>query len=88
MTRPLTILGLALLLPILGAGAAAAQSQTGTGGGPASTVTAPNTSSVGRVMPPGRGAGEATPNDRRDRTTNEAQDDKIMPGICVGCSPK
>ncbi|MGU3663421.1 hypothetical protein ACLBX9_04440 [Methylobacterium sp. A49B] len=88
MTRPLPTLGLALLLPILAAGAALAQSQTGTGGGPASTATAPNTSSVGRVMPPSRGAGDATPDDRRDRTPREAENDKIMRGICVGCSPK
>ncbi|MCJ2054293.1 hypothetical protein [Methylobacterium sp. J-070] len=88
MTRPMNVLGLAILLPVLAAGAAAAQSQTGTGGGPASTATAPNASSVGRVMPPSRGAGDATADDRRERTPQEAQDDKLMRGICIGCSPK
>ncbi|WP_426315629.1 hypothetical protein ACN9MF_12410 [Methylobacterium fujisawaense] len=88
MTRPLTTLGLAIFLPVLAASAAAAQAQTGTGGGPASTATAPNTSSLGRVMPPSRGAGAATPDDRRTLTPNEAQNDRIMRGICNGCAPK
>ena len=88
MTRPLTIVGLSILLPVLATGTALAQPQTGTGGSPASTATAPNTSSVGRVMPPSRGAGEATPDYRRDRTPRETQNDKVMRGICVGCSPK
>ncbi|MEE7489797.1 hypothetical protein [Methylobacterium oryzae] len=88
MIRPLTKLGLALLMPILAVSAAAAQTQTGTGGGPASTATAPNTSSVGRVMPPSRGAGAATPDDRRVRTPREAQNDRLMRGICIGCAPR
>ncbi|MCJ2055749.1 hypothetical protein MKL09_04180 [Methylobacterium sp. J-048] len=88
MTRTITILGLSALLPMLAATAAAAQSQTGTGGGPTSTVTAPHTSPVGRTMPPVSGAGEATPNDRRNRTREQIQDDKISQGICIGCSPK
>jgi hypothetical protein len=88
MTRPITILGLSILLPLLAATAAAAQAQTGTGGGPATTAPAPNTSSVGRVMPPSRGAGEATPDDRRERTPQEAQNDKVMRGICIGCAAK
>ncbi|KAA0123792.1 hypothetical protein CIW48_11855 [Methylobacterium sp. P1-11] len=88
MTRPLTTLSLALLLPVLATGAALAQVQTGTGGGPASTATAPNTSSVGRVMPPSRGAGAETPDDRLERTPREADNDKLMRGICIGCAPK
>ena len=88
MTRPLTILGLSTLLPLLAMGSTSAQAQTGTGGGPATTATAPNTSSVGRVMPPSRGAGEAMADDRRDRTARESQNDEVMRGICVGCSPK
>ncbi|MBP2495171.1 hypothetical protein ABID82_004844 [Methylobacterium sp. PvP062] len=87
MIRPLTTLGLALVLPLLAATAAAAQAQTGTGGGPASTATAPNTSSVGRVMP-SRGAGAATPDDRRVRTPREAKNDRLMRGICIGCAPR
>jgi len=88
MKRQASTLCLSLLLPVLATGAALAQAQTGTGGGPTSTATAPNASSVERVMPPSRGAGAATPDDRRDRTPREAQNDKVMRGICVGCSPK
>ncbi|MBE7201726.1 MAG: hypothetical protein INR70_28520, partial [Parafilimonas terrae] len=54
----LPILAPALALLTLGAVAplpARAQAQTGTGGGPTSTVTAPNTSAVGRTMPPAGG---------------------------------
>jgi hypothetical protein len=78
MTRPTTILALSLVLAL----GAAAQAQTGT----AATATAPNTSSLGRVMPPSRGAREATPADRRPRA--EAKNDKIMRGICIGCAAK
>ena len=69
---------------------ALAQAGTGTGGGPASTVTAPNTSAVGRTMPPAGGdAGSATAgDDRRQRTPEQKQDDKITNGICIGCGPK
>ncbi|MDP4003146.1 hypothetical protein [Methylobacterium sp. NEAU K] len=88
MNRAITILGLSILMPALGTTAASAQAQTGTGGGPTSTVTAPHTSTVGRTMPPGAGAGAATPGDRRDRTQEQVQDDKISRGICIGCSPK
>lgn len=69
---------------------ALAQAATGTGGGPTSTVTAPNTSAVGRTMPPAGGdAGAATAtDDRRQRTPEQKHDDKITKGICVGCGPK
>ncbi|TNC07512.1 hypothetical protein FF100_32290 [Methylobacterium terricola] len=59
--------------------------QTGTGGGPRSTITAPNTSSVGQVMPrPGQPDARI---ERRidDRTRMERTDDRIDSGICVGC---
>ncbi|TXN46470.1 hypothetical protein [Methylobacterium sp. WL7] len=88
MTRTITILGLAALLPVLANTAASAQAQTGTGGGPTSTITAPHTSSVGQTMPPASGAGAATVNDRRDRTRQQIEDDKISQGICIGCAPK
>jgi hypothetical protein len=32
--------------------------------------------------------GAATADDRRDRTRQQIQDDKISQGICIGCSPK
>ncbi|MEH3119074.1 MAG: hypothetical protein PGN25_16170 [Methylorubrum populi] len=66
--------------------AAQAPTQTGTGGGPGSTIYVPNTSSVGRTMPPAGGGGE-----RRDSTVSEREsrmekkDDKIDTGICIGC---
>ncbi|WP_191970125.1 hypothetical protein [Methylobacterium planeticum] len=68
--------------------AAQAPAQTGTGGGPASTVTAPNTSSVGRTKPPGAAAGGITPGDRTERTPQEKADDQIQKGICIGCNAK
>lgn len=74
-----------------GTGAALAQAATtGTGGGPASTVTAPHTSAVGRTMPPAGGdAGAATAGDNRERRTPEQKtDDNITKGICIGCGPK
>ena len=71
--------------------AAAAQTpQTGTGGGPTSTVTAPNTSAVGRTMPPAGGGldridrSESRSIDRETRT--ERKNDKIDTGICIGCN--
>ncbi|WP_238184165.1 hypothetical protein [Methylobacterium trifolii] len=88
MSHLLTALSL-LVLTVLGAPSAArAQAQTGTGGGPASTVTAPNTSTVGRTKPPGAAAGAETPGDRRERTPEEKQNDKIQKGICIGCGAK
>lgn len=73
-----------------GSAAALAQATTGTGGGPGSTVTAPNTSTVGRTMPPAGGdAGAATAGESRERRTQEQKvDDKITQGICIGCGPK
>ncbi|NGM33193.1 hypothetical protein G4G93_04480 [Methylobacterium sp. DB0501] len=59
--------------------------QTGTGGGPRSTITAPNTSSVGQVMPhPGR-TDERLERRIDDRTREERVDDRIDSGICAGC---
>ncbi|MGU3537877.1 hypothetical protein [Methylobacterium sp. A54F] len=68
--------------------AAQAPAQTGTGGGPTSTVTAPNTSTVGRTKPPGAAAGGATSADREERTPQMKQDDKIQKGICIGCGAR
>ncbi|WP_238272224.1 hypothetical protein, partial [Methylobacterium cerastii] len=95
-TRPISVFVLAAALAsslpgqgflpgqVFLAGQALAQAETGTGGGAASTVTAPNTSRVGRTMPPSTGAGAATADDRRTRTPNEKQDDQLMRGICIG----
>ena len=84
-----------LLATILSAAfttAAAAQSppQTGTGGSPSSTVTAPNTSAVGRTMPPAGGGldridrSESRSIERETRT--ERRNDAIDTGICIGCN--
>ena len=62
---------------------------TGTGGGPTSTFYAPNTSPVGRVMPPGRGAGPESGAPNRDRPAAQQREaDNIMRGICIGCGAK
>lgn len=61
--------------------------QTGTGGGANSTIYAPNTSPVGRTMPPVGGGGPRRDADNPDRkTTMERKDDKIDTGICIGCN--
>lgn len=85
-TRLLSAFALAAVTVSSLPGQAFAQAQTGTGGGPASTVTAPNTSNIGRTKPPGAAAGAATADDRRARTPNEKHDDQLMRGICIGCS--
>lgn len=60
--------------------------QTGTGGGPTSTIYAPNTSSVGRTMPPAGAGGERRDSTNMDRESRmERKDDKIDTGICIGC---
>ncbi|HEV7439329.1 MAG TPA: hypothetical protein VGN94_06845 [Methylobacterium sp.] len=90
--RPATprALAAALSLTILAILPASAQApgQTGTGGSPTSTVTAPNTSAVGRTKPPGAAAGGVTPTDRNERTPQQKQDEKIQQGICIGCGAK
>ncbi len=87
MPRPTLALWLAALA-LAAPSAARAQAQTGTGGGPSSTITAPNTSTVGRTMPPSSGAGSATANDRTERTQQMKEDDRIQKGICIGCGAK
>jgi len=59
--------------------------QTGTGGGPRSTITAPNTSAVGKVMPHGGGGDARMERGIDARTRLERADDRIDGGICVGC---
>jgi len=80
---------LAAILVLAAPAAALAQepTQTGTGGGPASTFYAPNTSPVGRVMPPGR-AGAPNQQDADRTTQREKEADNIMRGICIGCGAK
>jgi hypothetical protein len=68
--------------------AAQAPAQTGTGGGPTSTVTAPNTSAVGRTKPPGGGRRRRHARRPRRRTPQQKEDDQIQKGICIGCNAK
>ena len=85
-TNRIFTLAAAAVLAASVSGQALAQAQTGTGGGPTSTITAPNTSSVGQTMPrPGAG-GATNLGDRETRTANEKKDDQLMRGICIGCS--
>ncbi len=65
---------------------AQAPAQTGTGGGAATTVTAPNTSAVGRTMPRGGGADAEMERNLDRRTPQQAKDDEISKGICIGCN--
>lgn len=84
-TRGISALALAAAVAASWSGQAFAQAQTGTGGGPSTTITAPNTSSVGQTVPrPGGGANNL--GDRETRTANEKKDDQLMRGICIGCS--
>ena len=79
----------AALTAVLAAPAfAQAPAQTGTGGDPASSVYAPNTSAVGRTMPPAGGGGarrERDANNPDRETAMERKNDKIDTGICIGC---
>lgn len=78
---------LALTLTVATAGFAAAQTdRTGTGGGPLSTDRAPNVTATGQTKPPSRGASPAE--DAQARTRNDAEQDKLTKGICIGCAPK
>lgn len=77
---------MALALCTLGSTSALAQKpvdETGTGGGPTSTVTAPNTSPVGRTMP--RPGGPDVDRNLDRKTPQEKKADKMMDGICRGC---
>lgn len=81
--------GLAALSLTLSAPLAAqtvAPDQTGTGGGPASTITAPNTNSLGVTKPPGTslGPGEVPPPAVQER--ERARLNKIERSICDGCN--
>ena len=81
----------ALLVVALGSAGPLAQAQglpdqTGTGGGPRSTITAPNTSSVGQTVPHPGAADQRLERRIDDRTRQERVDDRIDTGICVGCN--
>lgn len=84
MLRPYA---LALTLTLASAGLAAAQAdRTGTGGGPLSTERSGNVTATGQTKPPSRGASPAE--NTQARTRNDAEQDKLTKGICIGCAPK
>ncbi len=80
----------AILVGAFGASAVRAQepAETGTGGGPATTIYAPNTSSVGKTKPPGAAAGAGEREDQDARTVEQKKTDDVMKGICIGCGVK
>lgn len=82
------ILAAILAAGLIGPAAAQGPGQTGTGGSPGSTITAPNTSALGRTMPPA-GGGEGARSGARSaerETSVERKNDRIDTGICIGCN--
>ncbi len=84
--RPATLGALSLALATPLAAQTLAPDQTGTGSGPASTITAPNTNSLGVTKPPGTslGPGEVPPPAVQER--ERARLNKIERSICDGCN--
>lgn len=77
-------------LGVMGFQGALAQgaAETGTGGDAGSTMSAPNTSAVGKTKPPGRAAAPGESEDGEARTVEKKKADDVMKGICVGCGVK
>lgn len=85
--KTLSLLIASLMLP----SAAFAQSrvapdETGTGGGPGSTITAPNTNSLGVTKPPGTSMGPGEVPTTRERRHERALSNRIEDSICNGCN--
>ncbi|WP_342166743.1 hypothetical protein [Methylobacterium sp. SD21] len=83
----LSLLIASLMLP----GSALAQSrvapdETGTGGGPRSTITAPNTNSLGVTKPPGTSMGPGEVPSSREQRRERALTNRIDNSICDGCN--
>jgi hypothetical protein len=85
-SRPLLLAALSLALPATLAAQTVAPDQTGTGGGPTSTITAPNTNSLGVTKPPGTSLGPGEVPSRQEQQRERAQTDKIDRSICDGCN--
>ena len=86
-TTTLSLLIASLMLP----GSALAQSrvapdETGTGGGPRSTITAPNTNSLGVTKPPGTSMGPGEVPSSREQRRERALTNRIDNSICDGCN--
>lgn len=75
----------AIVLPAA-ALAQVAPDQTGTGGGPASTITAPNTNSLGVTKPPGTSLGTGEVRTPREQHRERALTNRIEGSICDGCN--
>ena len=84
--RPLALAALALAGVTPLAAQTVAPDQTGTGGGPASTITAPNTNSLGVTKPPGTSLGPGEIPSRKERRRERALTDRIDDSICDGCN--
>ena len=83
---PLALAALSLACAARLAAQTVAPDQTGTGGGPASTITAPNTNSLGVTKPPGTSLGPGEIPSRKEQRRERALTDKIDDSICDGCN--
>jgi hypothetical protein len=86
LLRPLALAALSLACAAPLAAQTVAPDQTGTGGGPTSTITAPNTNSLGVTKPPGTSLGPGEIPSRREQRRERALTDKIEDSICNGCN--
>ncbi len=84
--RPAVLAALSLALPATLAAQTVAPDQTGTGGGPASTITAPNTNSLGVTKPPDTSLGPGEVPSREEQRRERTLTDKIDRSICDGCN--
>lgn len=85
-TRLLALAVLSVALPTSLAAQPRAPDQTGTGGGPTSTITAPNTNSLGVTKPPGTSLGPGEVPSRQEQRRERALTDKIDNSVCEGCN--
>ncbi|CAA2157469.1 MULTISPECIES: hypothetical protein [Methylobacterium] len=84
--RTLLCAALSVALPTALSAQPRAPDQTGTGGGPTSTITAPNTNSLGVTKPPGTSLGPGEVPSRREQRRERALTDKIEDSVCEGCN--
>jgi hypothetical protein len=68
--------------------AAAQVDLTDTGGNPLPTQRALNITASGQTKPPSRDASPTSQLDLTRRSMNDANQDAITTGICIGCSPR
>jgi hypothetical protein len=68
--------------------AAAQADLADTGGNPLPTQRALNVTASGQTKPPSRDASPTSQLDLTRRSPNDANQDAITTGICIGCSPR